>query len=126
MNPMEMQRLQTALSQSGCPEDLLADYLDFLQNGGQQVEIVRNNITQVFQKEALCRKRRHETMEGTVTFRNKEQHGTGNSDTGVFIGIEFIRCCFTHGIPARMLKVVREHGEVVEIVVGFGVKSMCL
>ena len=111
MNPMEMQRLQTALSQSGCPEDLLADYLDFLQNGGQQVEIVRNNITQVFQKEALYRKRRH---------------GTGNSDTGVFIGIEFIRCCFTHGIPARMLKVVREHGEVVEIVVGFGVKSMCL
>lgn len=72
MNPMEIQHLKTALSQSGCPEDLLADYLDFLQNGGQQVEIVRNNITQVFQKEALCRKRRHETMEGTVTFRNKE------------------------------------------------------
>ena len=37
MNPMEIQHLQTALSQSGCPKDLLADYLDFLQNGGQHL-----------------------------------------------------------------------------------------
>ena len=59
-------------------------------------------------------------MKGTVTFSNKEKHNTGNSDMRVFIGVEFIQCCFGHGIPARVLDVRREHGEVVKVVVKFG------
>jgi hypothetical protein len=34
--------------------------------------------------------------------------------------MEFIQCCFNHGIPARVLNVRRVHGEVTEIVVEFG------
>ena len=86
------------LSHSGCPEDLLESYLQFLQAGGQQVQIVRGEVTMMFQKEMQYRKRRNEEMKGTVTFSNKEKHNAGNSDMGVFIGMEFIQCCFGHGI----------------------------
>ena len=52
-------------------------------------------------------------MKGTLTFSNKDKHNTGNSDMGVFIGMEFIQCCFGHGIPARVLGVRMVRGEVV-------------
>lgn len=44
----------------------------------------------------------------------------GAYDIGVFVGMEFVQCCFGHGIPARVLDVRREHGEVVKVVVKFG------
>ncbi|MEO5017991.1 hypothetical protein ABH031_26150, partial [Bacteroides ovatus] len=112
--------VKNVLSHSGCPEDLLESYLQFLQAGGQQVQIVRGEVTMMFQKEMQYRKRRNEEMKGTVTFSNKDKHNAGNSDMGVFIGMEFIQCCFGHGIPARVLDVRRERGEVVEVVVEFG------
>ena len=66
------------------------------------------------------RKRRNEKMKGTVTFCKNTENDTGEYNTGVFIGMEFIQCCFNHGIPARVLNVRRVHGEVTEIVVEFG------
>ena len=66
------------------------------------------------------RKRRNEEMKGTVTFSNKEKHNARRTPIwGVFIGMEFIQCCFGHGIPAWVLDVRRERGEVVEVVVEF-------
>ena len=118
---IQIHRARGILTQSGCPKELLDNYLDFLQNGGQQVQIVRNEVAMMFQQEQQYRKRRHETMSGSVTFRNKDGNIPGDSDTGVFIGMEFIQCCFNYGILARMLNIRKEHGKVVESVVGFGV-----
>lgn len=117
---IQIHRVKGMLSQSGCPEDLLETYLEFLQAGGQQVQIVRGEVNMMFQKEAQYRKRRNEAMRGIVTFRNKDKNAAGSSDTGVFIGMEFVQCCFNHGIPARMSNVRREHGKVTEIVLEFG------
>ena len=112
--------VKNVLSHSGCPEDLLESYLQFLQTGGQQVQIVRGEVTMMFQKEMQYRKRRNEEMKGTVTFCKNDGDNVGEYNTGVFIGMEFIQCCFNHGIPARVLDVWRERGEVVEVVVKFG------
>ena len=119
-NSIQIQGIRNMLSHSGCPEDLLESYLQFLQTGGQQVQIVRGEVFMMFEKEAQYRKRRNEEMKGTVTFSNKEKHNAESSDIGVFVGMEFIQCCFGHGIHARVLDVRREHGEVVEVVVRFG------
>ena len=113
-NLIQIHSVKNVLSHSGCPEDLLESYLQFLQAGGQQVQIVRGEVTMMFQKEMQYRKRRNEEMKGTVTFSNKEKHNARSSDIGV------IQCCFGHGIPARVLDVRREHGEVVKVVVKFG------
>ena len=119
-NSIQIQGIRNMLFHSGCPEDLLESYLQFLQTGGQQVQIVRGEVFMMFEKEAQYRKRKNEEMKGTVTFSNKDKHNAGNSDMGVFIGMEFIQCCFGHGIPARVLDVRRVRGEVVEVVVEFG------
>lgn len=84
------------------------------------MQIVRSEVAAMFQKEMQYCKRRNEEMKGSVTFSNKDKYNTGNSDMGVFIGMEFIQCCFGHEIPARVLDVRRERGEVVEVVVKFG------
>ena len=85
------------------------------------MQIVRGEVTMMFQKEMQYRKRRNEEMKGTVTFSNKDKHNAGNSDMGVFIGMELSKAASEHGIPARVLDVRRERGEVVEVVVDFGV-----
>ena len=82
-NLIQIHSVKNVLSHSGCPEDLLESYLQFLQAGGQQVQIVRGEVTMMFQKEMQYRKRRNEEMKGTVTFSNKDKHNTGNSD-GVY------------------------------------------
>lgn len=117
---IQLRGIKGVLSHSGCPSDLLERYLTFLRTGGQQVQIVRGEVNMMFQKELQYRQRRNEEMRGKATFCKNKKSGSGNSDTGVFIGMEFIQCCFCHGIPARMLDVRRERGEVVEVVVGFG------
>ena len=119
-NLIQIHSVKNVLSHNGCPEDLLESYLQFLQTGGQQVQIVRSEVAAMLQKEMQYRKRRNEEMKGTVTFSNKEKHNARSSDIGVFVGMEFIQCCFGHGIPARVLDVRREHGEVVKVVVKFG------
>ena len=40
-NSIQIHGVRNMLSHSGCPEDLLESYLQFLQTGGQQVQIVR-------------------------------------------------------------------------------------
>ena len=40
-NSIQIQGIRNMLSHSGCPEDLLESYLQFLQTEGQQVQIVR-------------------------------------------------------------------------------------
>ena len=117
---IQIHGVRNMLSHSGCPEDLLEGYLQFLQTGGQQVQIVRGEVFMMFEKEAQYRKRRNEEMKGTVTFCKNDGDNVGEYNTGVFIGMEFIQCCFGHGIPARVLDVRRVHGEVAEVVVGFG------
>ena len=67
-NLIQIHSVKNVLSHSGCPEDLLESYLQFLQAGGQQVQIVRGEVTMMFQKEMQYRKRRNEEMKGTVTF----------------------------------------------------------
>ena len=119
-NSIQIQGIRNMLSHSGCPEDLLESYLQFLQTEGQQVQIVRGEVFMMFEKEAQYRKRRNEKMKGTVTFCKNTKNDTGEYNTGVFIGMEFIQCCFNHGIPAWVLNVRRVHGEVVEVVVKFG------
>ena len=119
-NSIQIQGIRNMLSHSGCPEDLLESYLQFLQTGGQQVQIVRGEVFMMFEKEAQYRKRRNEEMKGTVTFCKNDGDNVGEYNTGVFIGMEFIQCCFNHGIPARVVDVWRERGEVVEVVVKFG------
>ena len=100
-NLIQIHSVKNVLSHSGCPEDLLESYLQFLQAGGQQVQIVRGEVTMMFQKEMQYRKRRNEEMKGTVTFSNKDKHNTGNSDMGVFIGMELSNAAsdmgFLHG-----------------------------
>ena len=108
-NSIQIQGIRNMLSHSGCPEDLLESYLQFLQTGGQQVQIVRGEVFMMFEKEAQYR-----------TFCKNDGDNVGEYNTGVFIGMEFIQCCFNHGIPARVLDVWRERGEVVEVVVKFG------
>ena len=67
-NSIQIQGIRNMLFHSGCPEDLLESYLQFLQTGGQQVQIVRGEVFMMFEKEAQYRKRRNEEMKGTVTF----------------------------------------------------------
>ncbi|MBP9579924.1 MAG: hypothetical protein KBE39_10345 [Parabacteroides sp.] len=119
-NSIQIQGIRNMLSHSGCPEDLLESYLQFLQTEGQQVQIVRGEVFVMYEKEAQYRKRRNEKMKGTVTFSKNTKNDTEEYNTGVFIGMEFIQCCFNHGITARVLNVQRVHGEVAEIVVKFG------
>ena len=102
-NSIQIQGIRNMLSHSGCPEDLLESYLQFLQTEGQQVQIVRGEVFMMFEKEAQYRKRRNEKMKGTVTFCKNTKNDTEEYNTGVFIGMEFIQCCFNHGIPARVL-----------------------
>lgn len=61
-NLIQIHSVKNVLSHSGCPEDLLESYLKFLQTGGQQVQIVRGEVTMMFQKEMQYRKRRNEEM----------------------------------------------------------------
>ena len=61
-NSIQIQGIRNMLSHSGCPEDLLESYLQFLQTGGQQVQIVRGEVFMMFEKEAQYRKRRNEEI----------------------------------------------------------------
>lgn len=58
-NLIQIHSVKNVLSHSGCPEDLLESYLQFLQAGGQQVQIVRGEVTMMFQKEMQYRKLRY-------------------------------------------------------------------
>lgn len=59
-NSIQIQGIRNMLFHSGCPEDLLESYLQFLQTGGQQVQIVRGEVFMMFEKEAQYRKRKNE------------------------------------------------------------------
>lgn len=78
-NSIQIQGIRNMLSHSGCPEDLLESYLQFLQTGGQQVQIVRGEVFMMFEKEAQYRKRRNEEMKGTVTFCKMTEIMSGNT-----------------------------------------------
>lgn len=64
-NSIQIHGIRNMLSHSGCPEDLQESYLQFLQTGGQQVQIVRGEVFMMFEKEVQYRKRRNEEMKGT-------------------------------------------------------------
>lgn len=81
-NSIQIQGIRNMLSHSGCPEDLLESYLQFLQTGGQQVQIVRGEVFMMFEKEAQYRKRRNEEMKGTVTFCKNDGDNVGEYNTG--------------------------------------------
>lgn len=78
-NSIQIHGVRNMLSHSGCPEDLLEGYLQFLQTGGQQVQIVRGEVFMMFEKEAQYRKRRNEEMKGTVTFCKMTEIMSGNT-----------------------------------------------
>lgn len=80
-NSIQIQGIRNMLSHSGCPEDLLESYLQFLQTEGQQVQIVRGEVFVMYEKEAQYRKRRNEKMKGTVTFCKNTKNDTGEYNT---------------------------------------------
>ena len=75
-NSIQIQGIRNMLSHSGCPEDLLESYLQFLQTEGQQVQIVGGEVFVMYEKEAQYRKRRNEKMKGTVTFCKSTKNDT--------------------------------------------------
>ena len=59
-NSIQIHGVRNMLSHSGCPEDLLESYLQFLQTEGQQVQIVRGEVFMMFEKEVQYRTERRE------------------------------------------------------------------
>lgn len=49
-NSIQIHGIRNMLSHSGCPEDLQESYLQFLQTGGQQVQIVRGEVFMMFER----------------------------------------------------------------------------
>lgn len=119
-------RLKNLLALADCPEDLQEAYLNFLQTGGQQVLIIQNKVSMMFQKEMKSCKRLHRPMEGTVTFQRQEEAPSVQPEIGLFIGIEFILSSFNNGIPARILDIERVHNETTQIVIGYGMTNLKL
>ena len=119
-------RLKNLLALADCPEDLQEAYLNFLQIGGQQVLIIQNKVSMMFQKEMKSCKRLHRPMEGTVTFQRQEEAPSVQPEIGLFIGIEFILSSFNNGIPARILDIERVHNETTQIVIGYGMTNLKL
>lgn len=114
------------LSQADCPAGLQEAYLNYLRTEEQQSHIVRNKITMMFHKEmSLCRRHR-QPMEGSATFSRAEDAPSASPETGLFIGIEFILCCFSNGIPARIADYKQSNGEVTEVTVCFGMANLKL
>ena len=126
INDFQTNKTKGILTQADCPMDLQEAYLNFLQTGGQQVLIIQNNVLMMFQKEMKSCKRIQRPMEGTVTFRRRENDPSASPEMGLFIGIEFILCCFNNGVPARILDIKRVHNEVIEVLISYGMMNMKL
>ena len=60
--------VESILKRAGCPDDLMQSYCMFLHEGRQDVQIVRKEISSVFQKQKMHCMHRHMPMEGSVTF----------------------------------------------------------
>lgn len=126
MDDFQTNRVKGILAQANCPKNLQEAYLNFLQIGGQQILIMRNNVTMMFQKEMKSCKRFQRLMEGTVTFRRRENAPSAVPEMGLFIGIEFIICCFNNGIPARILNIEKVHNEITGVIISYGMKNLKL
>lgn len=126
MDDFQTNRVKGILAQANCPKNLQEAYLNFLQIGGQQILIMRNNVTMMFQKEMKSCKRFQRLMEGTVTFRRRENAPSAAPEMGLFIGIEFIICCFNNGIPARILNIEKVHNEITGVIISYGMKNLKL
>lgn len=120
----QINRIKNLLAMADCPEDLQEAYLNFLQTGGQQVLIIQNKVSMMFQNEMRSCKTLQRPMEGTVTFQRQEEAPSAQPEIGLFIGIEFILSSFHNGIPARMLDIERVHGETTKIIIGYGMKKL--
>ena len=120
----QINRIKDLLTIADCPEDLQEAYLNFLQTGGQQVVIIQNKVSMMFQNEMRSCKRLQRSMEGTVTFQKQEEDPLVQPEIGLFIGIEFILSSFHNGIPARILNIERVHSEATKIIIGYGMTSL--
>lgn len=119
-------RIRKLLGLANCPTGLQDDYLNFLQTEEQQVHIIRNQVTMMFQKEMThCQKRRLQ-MEGSVTFCRNKDDPSASPERGLFIGIEFMLCCFNSGIPARIADYKLSNDEVIEVIINFGMANLKL
>lgn len=119
-------RTKDILTQADCPMDLQEVYLNFQQTGGQQALIIQNNVMMMFRQEAMRCKRIQRPMEGSVTFRKRENDPSALPEMGLFIGIEFILCCFNNSVPARILDIKRIHNEIAEVTICYGMMNLKL
>lgn len=119
-------RIKNLLALADCPEDLQEAYLNFLQTGGQQVLILQNKMSMMFQNEMKNCKKLQRPMEGTVTFQRQEEDPSIQPEIGLFIGIEFILSSFNNGIPARILDIERVHNETTKIIIRYGMTNLKL
>lgn len=126
MDDFQINRVKSILVQADCPAGLQEAYLNFLQTGEQQAHIIRNKVTAMFQEEMTHSRRHQRPMEGSVTFSRREDDSSVPPETGVFIGIEFILCCFNNGIPARIVDFKQSKGEVTKVIVSFGMTNLKL
>lgn len=119
-NSLHTENIKKMLSLAGCPTDLQGSYLKYLQSGGQQVHVVRSEVSMMFQKQLMRCQRHHQPMEGSATFSRHKDEASSCPDMGIYIGLEFISCCFSRSIPARITTIKRIHGEITELTISFG------
>lgn len=120
----QINSIKGILTQANCPTDLQEAYLAFLQTGEQLVYIIQNKVAMMFQKEMLRCQEYNQPMVGSVTFRKGGNTPSGSSDVGVFIGVEFVLCCFRNGVPAKILTFKCLHKEITEVIIGYGAKNI--
>lgn len=123
---LQTKKIKDILTRADCPEDLQEVYLNFLLTQEQQSHVIRNKMTMIFHKEKTRCQRHHQPMEGSVTFSRAEDDPSAAPETGLFIGIEFILCCFGNGIPARIAGYKQAKGEIVKVTVCFGMTNLKL
>lgn len=116
--------VEPILKRAGCPDDLLQSYRMFLYEGRQDVQIVRKEISSVFQKQKMRCLHRHMPMEGSVTFERNKKEPSVYPDMGLYIGLEYVLCCINNGIPAYITECKRVRNVIESVTIVFGLRCM--
>jgi len=116
--------VEPILKRAGCPDDLLQSYRMFLYEGRQDVQIVRKEISSVFQKQKMRCLHRHMPMEGSVIFERNKKESSVYPDMGLYIGLEYVLCCINNGIPAYITECKRVRNVIESVTIVFGLRCM--
>lgn len=116
--------VEPILKRAGCPDDLMQSYCMFLHEGRQDVQIVRKEISSVFQKHKMHCLHRHMPMEGSVIFERNKKEPSVYPDMGLYIGLEYVLCCINNGIPAYITECKRIRNVIESVTIVFGLRCM--